>query len=211
MTDELFVWELTPLMRYGIDTSVPETGKISDAHIGSETADSCRSCSLRLLHAFLSCGETHRCIPVLYILTTAALGGFSGFQTVSDLEFDTTLTRLYTDPVVRWDGLVRTLPVGGIGVGTSEGLGLIAGLVRFAEFDVGGRARLAPRDGPRGQNHVFRPLRGIARRFVRARHISCRECGLADLPHVPGSCETPRVRCEGRDEAGSRSPSVRGG
>ena len=74
---------------------------------------------------------------------------------------------------------------------------MIAGLVRFAEFDVGCRARLAPRDGPRGQNHVFRPLRGIARRFVRARHISCRECGLADLPHVPGSCETPRMRCEG--------------
>ena len=91
-----------------------------------------------------------------------------------------------------------------MGVGTSEGLGLIAGLVRFAEFDVGGRARLAPRDGPRGQNHVFRPLRGIARRFVRARHISCRECGLADLPHVPGSCETPRMRCEG----GGTKPAV---
>ena len=68
-----------------------------------------------------------------------------------------------------WEGSVRTLPVGGMGVGTSEGLGLIAGLVRFAEFDVGGRARLSPRDGPRGQNHVFRPLRSIARGFVRQR------------------------------------------
>eukprot|EP00966_Prymnesium_polylepis_P196160 4546744-Prymnesium_polylepis.1 len=60
----------------------------------------------------------------------------------------------------RWEGVLRTLPVGGMGVavGTSEGLGFIlAGLVRLADFDVGGRARLTLRDGPRGQNHVFRP------------------------------------------------------
>ena len=97
-----------------------------------------------------------------------------------------------------------TFPVDGTVVGTSEGLGLIAGLVRVAIFDVGGRARLAARYSPMGQKHVFQPLSGIARRFVRARHISCRECGLADLPYVPGSCETPRMRCEGRDEARDR-------
>ena len=57
------------------------------------------------------------------------------------------ITPLYTDPVVWWEGVLRTFPVGVMGVGTSEGLGLIAGLVRFADFDVGGRARLATRDG----------------------------------------------------------------
>ena len=78
-----------------------------------------------------------------------------------------------------------------MGVGTSEGLGSRAGRVRFADFDVGGRARLAARYSPMGQKHVFQPLSCIASLFVRVRRTSGGEGELADLPYVPGSCETP--------------------
>ena len=97
-------------------------------------------------------------------------------------------------------GHLRTLPVGEIHVGSSEGLGSIAGLVRSSDSDVGGCRCPAARDGRRGENDVFRPLRGIASGFVRARLISCGERGLAGLPYVPGSCERPHARCEGRAE-----------
>ena len=97
-------------------------------------------------------------------------------------------------------GHLRTLPVGETHVGSSEGLESIAGLVRSSDSDVGGCRCPAARDGRRGENDVFRPLRGIASGFVRARLISCGECELAGLPYVPGSCERPLARCEGRDE-----------
>ena len=97
-------------------------------------------------------------------------------------------------------GHLRTLPVGETHVGSFKGLGSIAGLVRSSDSDVGGCRCPAARDGRRGENDIYRPLRGIASGFVRARLISCGECELAGLPYVPGSCERPLARCEGRDE-----------
>ena len=117
-----------------------------------------------------------------------------------DMEFDTC-----TYPILHLSrsvlgGQLRTLPVSETHVGSSEGLGSIAGLVRSSDSDVAGCRCPAARDGRRGENDVFRPLRGIASGFVRARLISCGECELAGLPYVPGSCERPLARCEGRDE-----------
>ena len=68
---------------------------------------------------------------------------------------------------------------------SSEDLGSIAGLVRSSDSDVGGCRCPAARDGRRGENDVFRPLRGIASGFVRARLISCGECELAGLSAMP--------------------------
>jgi hypothetical protein len=52
-------------------------------------------------------------------------------------------------------GHLRTLPVSETHVGSSEGLGSIAGLVRSSDSDVGGCRCPAARDGRRGENDVF--------------------------------------------------------